>query len=528
MKNNTVVFIAISDYDNLGVGYMAAILSEAGFKTKIFDFRIKKSLLLNKLKKLDPLIIGFSIIFLNHLKQFTDLIEYLRKNEIDCHFTAGGHYASLRYEELFKLAPKLDSVIRFEGEYPMLELSKNLAGGHEWQNIKSLTYKSKDKIIANPVRPQEQNIDKFPFPSRSPLKKFAFKKKFTVILAGRGCTYNCTFCNTREFYRRASAPLKRIRNPEMVVSEMNYLFLKQRCSVFIFHDDDFPVKSTIQRDWISRFCNELERTGLHNKIIWKINCRPDEIEEKSFSLMKRDGLFLVFLGLEDGTDEGLKRLNKQSTVENSIRGITILKKLKIGFDYGFMLFQPHTTFQSLKENLQFLRRICDDGYTPVTFLKLIPLYGTRIEKELVGAGRLHQSNGAGDYDFPEEQMNRYYNFVAECFAEWFGSPEGVENISKWARNYLSVYVKYFEYIPQGIDYNKKVRKVIAKSNIFLLDTMSELSEIFRNDSHIENKKLLKNYRNRIKLKHDNFRNVIIGIMAKLLSYVEDNKIKTCV
>ena len=29
MKKDTIVFIAITDYDNLGVGYMAALLSEA-------------------------------------------------------------------------------------------------------------------------------------------------------------------------------------------------------------------------------------------------------------------------------------------------------------------------------------------------------------------------------------------------------------------------------------------------------------------------------------------------------------------
>ena len=94
---------------------------------------------------------------------------------------------------------------------------------------------------------------------------------------------------------------------------MEYLFYKKGCSVFIFEDDDFPVVNWEKSDWIERFCRELERKGLNEKIIWKINCRPDEIEEEKFSLMKRIGLFLVFLGIEDGTDTGLKRLNKHMT-----------------------------------------------------------------------------------------------------------------------------------------------------------------------------------------------------------------------
>lgn len=507
---------------------MASLLTEAGFKTRIFDFRIRKSVLLKILKELNPILIGFSIIYLNYINHFKELINYLDKEGINCHFTAGGHYASLKYEELFRLIPRLDSIIRFEGEYPMLELAKNLAGGHEWKNINSLTFINNDKLITNPLWPQEKDIDKFPYPSRSPLKKYAFQKKFTVILAGRGCVHNCSFCNTRAFYRKASAPLKRIRQPESVVSEMNYLYQKEKCSIFLFHDDDFPVRSTIQRDWIVRFCNELERTGLNKKIIWKINCRSDEIDEENLSLMKKNGLYLVFLGLEDGTDAGLKRLNKQMTVETNLKSIALLKKLGIGFDYGFMLFQPYTSFRSLQENLFFLKQICGDGYTPVTFLKLIPLYETRIEKELIKDGKLYRSNGLWNYDFPEEQMNRYHDFITDCFTEWLRYPEGVENISKWARNYFSVYMKYLDYLPQGIDFQIKARRIIAKSNIFLLDTMNELSEIFREDCDIKDKNLLNNYKNRIKIKHDYFKNEIISIMANLLSYVEDQKIKNLV
>ena len=137
--------------------------------------------------------------------------------------------------------------------------------------------------------------------------------------------------------------------------------------------------------------------------------------------MKRNGLFMVFLGLEDGTDEGLQRLNKQSAVIENIEGMKILRKLHIGFDYGFMLFQPYTTFGSLNENLDFLKQVCGDGYTPVTFLKLIPLYETQTEKELLKTGRLLFRDGIGDYDFPEDPMNKYYEFYHRLFFRMDGT-----------------------------------------------------------------------------------------------------------
>jgi anaerobic magnesium-protoporphyrin IX monomethyl ester cyclase len=518
MKKNPVIFFSISEYDNLGVGYIAAVLEEAGFTTKIMDIRDDKQELLSTVKSFDPLVIGFSIIFLNYIELFSVFIKYLRENGINCHFTAGGHYASLRYKELFHTIPQLDSIVLFEGEYPMLELADCLTKRIEWNKIKNIAYKESGKIVSNPLRPPETDLDKFPFPSRSNIKEYAFGRKFTVIVAGRGCVHNCSFCNTREFYRRAESPLKRIRKPGMVVNEMKILSDEKDCSVFIFHDDDFPVKSIEQPHWVKEFCNELAKTGLNNKILWKINCRPDDVEEKSFALMKKNGLYLVFLGLEDGTDYGLKSLNKQVTAKENIKAINILKKLKIDFDYGFMLFQPSTTFRSLRDNLDFLHIICGDGYTPITFLRLLPLYGTRVEKELKKTGRLIPTDGIADYEFLEEPMNRYYYFTSNCFSDWQRSPQGVENISKWARNYCSVYMHYFNDNPEGSKFCKKITKVIRESNLFLLQTMKELAVIF--ETGPLDKYLLENYKQRIESKHEFFRNEIINTMAELVSFVE--------
>ena len=141
MQKNPVIFFSISEYDNLGVGYIASVLEVAGFSTKILDLRDDKQKLLTIVKTLDPLVIGFSIIFLNYLELFSGLIKDLRKSGISCHFTAGGHYASLRYEELFQTIPQLDSIVMFEGEYPMMELASSLRHGNDWKNIKNLAFK---------------------------------------------------------------------------------------------------------------------------------------------------------------------------------------------------------------------------------------------------------------------------------------------------------------------------------------------------------------------------------------------------
>lgn len=509
MKGSPVIFIAVRDYDNLGIGYMAATLSTAGFDTKIIDFKSNKNTILRILKRENPFLVGFSVIFQYYIDKFIDLIRFLREKGIESHFTAGGHYASLKYQELFDFIPELDSIVRGEGEYILKDLANLLYKDADWRKIKGLVYKKDGELIANPPRPFEKDLDRIPFPKRGPLKKYAFTKKFASLIAGRGCIYNCTFCNEGKFYTSLSGPVKRIRKPEMVVKEMEYLYHKRKCRVFIFFDDDFPIRTANKHEWVLKFCDQLDFRKLSGRIMWRVSCRPDEVDEEIFSRMKKTGLFQIFLGIEDGTDRGLKSLNKHMTLDESIQGINILKKLKIGIDFGFMLFQPSTTFNSLNENIFFLKELCGDGYTPVTFLKLMPYYDTAVEQQLIREHRLKVSKGIRDYDFNDVAMNHYYNFITLCFGRWLRNTNGLENISHWARNYFAV----FQYYAGSESYNnylkRKLIKTISESNLFLLDAMLELSKIFESGKYLDESDLLENYKEIIYSKHEYFKQIII-------------------
>ena len=108
-----------------------------------------------------------------------------------------------------------------------------------------------------------------------------------------------------------------------------------------------------------------------------------------------------------------------------------------------------------------------------------------------------------------------------------GHPEGLENISKWARNYFLVYMHYYNHHAEGIKLHREVKRLISESNLLLLDTMKELSDIFESYLFKKDEHLLELFKKRIKFKHDYYKNEIIHTMAQLLSFVEENKIKPC-
>jgi len=504
MNAPRVALIAFEQFDNLGAGYLASALTAYGYQAEIIRFTDSGKTILDRLKEMKPLIAGFSIIFQYHIREFRDLISYLREEGIGCHFTAGGYYASLKYRELLEFIPALDSVVRFEGEHTLTELVRSLSSGLDVANINGLVYRNNSKIIANPLRPPEMDLDNFPFPVRQTPDQYALGRKYATLIAGRGCAHNCSFCNNIVYNRESGGPVRRTRSPAKVAGEIEYLVSETGCNIFLFQDDDFPVKTGKGADWVASFCNELRSRNLARKIMWKINCRPDEIDPVKFRLMKDHGLFLVFIGIDDGTDSGLRNLNKKMTVSQTIAGITVLKSLDIGFDFGFMLFQPGTTFSGLAENLDFLATICGDGYTPLTFLKLMPYFETRVEKTLRKEGRLKGMPGLLDYDFRGRELNDYYNFVTVCFSDWIKEPDGLVNISRWARNYSHVFSFYYGPTPLFYKAAGKIRDTISASNLFMISKMKELAGIFSSGRYDPSCESLVSHREEIRAKHNIF------------------------
>jgi radical SAM superfamily enzyme YgiQ (UPF0313 family) len=473
-----VVLVAFDKYENLGVRYLYSIISRAGYRVHIIDFEQDKKSILSELLKVEALLVGFSIIFEQHFDEFRDLIEYLRENGVRGHFTAGGHHPSLHPEELLQLIPSLDSIVRFEGEYTILELIAKLSTKAEWKSINGISYREESSVVHNHLRPVENNLDMFPWPDRSNFQNEILGKKIRSILAGRGCIHRCIFCNSREFYIQSTGPIKRIRDPDRVVEEMYYLYKQWECSVFLFQDDDFPVTDNYRHDWIEQFCKALRRYDLKGKIMWQISCRPDEVSADIFKYMRDYGLFRVFMGIDDGTKYGLSYMRKSFLPEDTLKSVSVLKDLGLLIDYGFMLFNPETTFDSLHDNLDFLEKLCSDGLMPVLFSKMEPFLETPIAKILEKEGRLIRRSGSLDYGFHEGSMDAYFKFVSNNLDRWLYAENGLLNLEKCAAMFLSVFRFYYGKVGEIDRWADELKTEIAANNLFLLNTMRKIANFY--------------------------------------------------
>jgi anaerobic magnesium-protoporphyrin IX monomethyl ester cyclase len=472
-----VMLVGFVDQENLGLGYLAATLHRYGYTVTIFDFERHPAEILAAARAGDPLIIGFSLIFQFYVPKFATLIQYLRTNRVQCHFTMGGHFPSLSYRHTLELIPELDSVVRFEGEETLLELADLLSTGQDYRGISGIAYMQGGNAVCGPLRPLVHDLDALPYPERTYKKRAFLGRLSTHLVASRGCIRTCSFCSIHMFYRTAPGKVVRTRKPSRVADEIAMLHEQHGISIFMFQDDDFPAFGVRWRQWANDFCDELHRRDLPGRILWKINCRADAVEPELFARMRDSGLYLVYMGLESGNEEGLKTLHKQITVEENIRAVCILKRLGIRFEFGFMLFEPSTTFESVRQDLEFLRTIVGDGSTAATFCRMVPYDGTPIKDELLKAGRLRGDVTNPYYDFLDPKLTDFCYALSEV-VEVSGWVHGLEALSptlNFAWSELAVMERLFPHLPDLSIYRSELQDITAASNNLLFQVVEDIS-----------------------------------------------------
>jgi anaerobic magnesium-protoporphyrin IX monomethyl ester cyclase len=413
-----VALIGYQDQGNLGMGYLAAVLQRHGYKAEMIDIRDGGAKIAARLLKQPPLVVGFSLIFQFFLPQFRRVAAHLRSAGITAHFTIGGHYPSLCHDELLTNFPEIDSVVRYEGEETLIELADRLKAGEDWRAISGIAYANDGEVVATPPRALVHDLDSLPFPLRPYGAERIAGFPTLPVLASRGCVRRCSFCSIHTFYRTAPGKVVRMRRPDKVIEEMQLLHRQHGVRVFLFQDDDFPLWGNKGRAWADELTARMHDSGLAKKTIWKISCRAEYVEPERFGRMRDAGLFLVYMGIESGVEEGLKILFKQMTVQQNLDAVATLKQLGLMYLYGFMLFDPSSTFDSIRQNIGFLRQIAGDGSAPAVFSRMLPYGGTPIRDLLAKEGRLRGDLTHPDYDFLDVRINEYHRLLTQAVRPW--------------------------------------------------------------------------------------------------------------
>ncbi|RJQ51136.1 MAG: radical SAM protein [Nitrospiraceae bacterium] len=341
---------------HLGLGFIAASLEGKGHNVKILDMGIENGSLKRAekiIRQSAPDVAGIAALTPTYPTALK-IAELIKRINPQCITVFGGNHACALPDEVLA-GPAVDIVVRGEGEITMCEIMDALKEHRDPVNIQGVSYKKNGGIIHNAGRPLIEDLDMLP---SIPWHLFEVEKytgningrRAVGISASRGCPYSCVFC-----YRGPSAG-KTIRywSPERVLKEIK--FIKERYGITGFHfwNDVF----THNKKWVHELCDLFIKEGLN--IEWDCQTRADQINEDVLRKMKQAGCTAVMLGVESGSEEVLKYVDKKLTKDQIRAAFKMLHEIGFVTTATFTLGLPWDTRETVQETIDFAKEINPD------------------------------------------------------------------------------------------------------------------------------------------------------------------------
>jgi len=250
----------------------------------------------------------------------------------------GGWHPTIEPETTLE-SPYVDILVRGEGERTFTELVHALEDGGNLDNIPGVSYKQDGEAYHNPKRPLE-DINNFPpmpyhlIEVERVLSNDEFGDRVLNYVSSIGCPYKCGFCSEWALSGRKWTGLSAHRMADDFERFVKYY----KVDCIAVNDAQF----FIHQDRVREFCEELIKRKLDVK--WdnvEGNIRPLlQWEDEMWELMYRSGCRSLLVGSESGFPDALDLIDKNLTVEETIRFAEKSRKHNIRVLYSMMLGLP--------------------------------------------------------------------------------------------------------------------------------------------------------------------------------------------
>jgi anaerobic magnesium-protoporphyrin IX monomethyl ester cyclase len=395
----------------LGLGYLAAVLEEAGHQVQIYDAAVEDEPLGNVLDRIKFEVVGIS----STTPLINEAWEAAREAQAHGAITIlGGPHPTLLPDESMQ-RPEVDLVVRGEGEETIIEIVSNLQSPipnlqsqsferATWSRIAGLSFRDENgEIVHNPPRPLRDDLDSIPFPAHHLLKIERYtnlqpltdglnpRARAYTIVTSRGCPYNCIYCS-----KAITGRIWRPRSPENVVAEWRWLVRDLGATEIGVTDDtmtlDMERAKTICRMLIAERLNTVPWITIHG-----INVR--NTDEELLRLMKQAGCKRVGFGVESGNQRVLDSIKKQQTVDEIRRAFANAKKAGLE-TMGFFIFGlPTATEESMEDTIRLALELDPEL---ANFMIAAPYPGTEMYDIILREGHLFSHDWA-DFAIHDEK-----------------------------------------------------------------------------------------------------------------------------
>ncbi|SCY96106.1 B12-binding domain-containing radical SAM protein [Alkaliphilus peptidifermentans] len=415
MKKAKVLLLAVYNsemnevIEEIGIASIAAYLRENGFEVMLMGAN-EARINYDKILSYKPDIVGLPTYTVSREAVYS-VCSKLRSLLPQLHICLGGLFPTYYHRDILKDNSDIDSIARGEGETVLLSLAESISNGEDLSSVKGLTYRKKNKIIENEKQDIIWDLDQIPFPHKDIV--IDNKLKHVLISTSRGCTSNCSFCVSKNYWGKW-----RGRSTGSIVREIKSVVESYNITSFDFVDSSFEDPDPDCKR-MTDIAMEIINEGL--VISYYAQIRADfwkKATPQMMELLKKSGLCGVFLGIETANEADRKIYNKTATINDNYKAIELFNKYNIVVSIGFINFNPYSSFESLYSNIKFL-----DRYNYARFFdKLESRYiiynnQTKLYERLVRDNLIKLQDGCFcfEYKFVDERIEKLSNFLTNYF-----------------------------------------------------------------------------------------------------------------
>ena len=375
----------------LGLVYIASYIEKAGFEVEIVDC-VKKRLsvenILSLIRNIKPQYLGINIFTQNF-----DIVKFIIENiDITCECFIGGPVVKCIYEELlsWKTKNRLNIIIG-EGEFiiPAILTNKCTEEPLVEHNLIKVYLVAKESVYY-PKSISDIELNRKLIPDSDSTIINHYNEKECAIITSRGCAFDCAFCGgARSLNKDVTI---RIRSEKSVINEIEEICklypdvqsIRVLDDLFLRNGESVEMASRIFMRFPDLKCRAMVHTlSLINtidkiKLLHDCNCRE------------------LFMGIESGSENIRKMINKLGTVDDVIRVSSAI--LNAGIDLkGYFIFGfTHETEDDYKNTYDLANKIksisqISQGNFRTSVFQFRPYHGTKLYNEIInGNGIIHE------------------------------------------------------------------------------------------------------------------------------------------
>lgn len=294
-------------------------------------------------------------------RDFPKIIDLMNAMPGGMPLVIGGYKATESVEEIFKLCPRADIIVRGEGEETIREILKDLP----LEGMPGISYRKNGTVCHNENRPLP-DINTITPPDRG-LRRHTYSMMslgvrvttatFDTILSSRGCPFNCKFC-TFNLNPLGQKREYASRSVESVIKEIEGI----SAGIILFSDDNFFTEPRR----VEKICDLIISRGIKKRFVAQARidlARHPALLEK----IVKAGFKMLLLGIESPHDRILAALNKGYDQATIRKYFDVFRKYPILYHGNYI----YGNLTETKEEMLYLAKFSKEiGVDSVAFSRL--------------------------------------------------------------------------------------------------------------------------------------------------------------